>query len=183
MASRPRDVCRIAFVGKDWKRKGGDLVVKTVELLNRRGLKTSLTVVGCTPPIEANEHVTVHPFLDKTVPHDWRIFADIMYGSHFFFMPSQAEASPHALCEASAFGLPSISSTAGGIPTIIREAVTGYARPSDASPAVFADLIQRTFLDEPRYRAMCRSARQDFEERLNWPQFARKLSDRIYQAL
>jgi glycosyltransferase involved in cell wall biosynthesis len=183
IAARQRDVCRLVFVGRDWVRKGGPLVLETVKLLNRRGLKTRLTIVGCTPPIAADDRVKVIPFLNKTVERDWEVFADLMHRSHFFFMPSRAEASPHALCEASAFGLPSLSSTEGGIPTIVKDGLTGYTRPRDSDPQVFADLIADTFRDRERYRRMGLAARDDFEARLNWPQFAERWSARIYASL
>lgn len=183
IAGRPGGECRIVFVGKDWKRKGGDLVVDTVRRLNDRGLPTSLTIVGCTPDIPPEPWIRVHPFLDKADPEGWKTFCRLMHQAHFFFMPSRAEASPHALCEASAFGTPSISSTEGGIPTIVRDGVTGYTRPRDSDPEVFAELIAQAMADRPAYLAMCEAARLDYEDRLNWDQFGRRLSEVLYERL
>ena len=46
---RSKNVCKLLFIGVDWKRKGGDIAFKTAEGLNKKGLKTELTVVGCEP--------------------------------------------------------------------------------------------------------------------------------------
>jgi glycosyltransferase involved in cell wall biosynthesis len=181
--ARSREICQLVFIGKDWERKGGDLVLATAKLLNQRGLRTTLAIVGCTPPVDASDRIKVYPFLDKSVPSEWDTFSRLMFGSHFFFMPSRAEASPHALCEAAAFGLVSLSSTAGGIPTIVKDGSTGYTRSRDCEPAVFADLIEATFRDRSRYQAMSLAARQDYQDRLNWPQFAERWSRQIYAAL
>ena len=50
IARRPRDSCRLLFLGVDWERKGGALAVEAARILNQRGLPTELVVVGCEPP-------------------------------------------------------------------------------------------------------------------------------------
>ena len=42
--------CRLLFVGVEWARKGGDIAYATMEALQRLGVPTVLTVVGCSPP-------------------------------------------------------------------------------------------------------------------------------------
>jgi len=42
----------ILFVGKDWKRKGGDIALETIDYLDNQGYKVDLTVCGCIPPIK-----------------------------------------------------------------------------------------------------------------------------------
>lgn len=57
---------KLLFVGKDWVRKGGKIAFDTMKELNKRGIETNLTVVGCTPPKQfIDEKVIVIPFLDK----------------------------------------------------------------------------------------------------------------------
>ncbi|MGZ5136023.1 MAG: glycosyltransferase, partial [Flavitalea sp.] len=45
----PSAICRILFIGKDWRGKGGDIALETVNILNNNGIPTTLTVIGCTP--------------------------------------------------------------------------------------------------------------------------------------
>ena len=40
---------RLLFVGREWKRKGGDLVIATAAWLRKRGLNVLVDVVGCRP--------------------------------------------------------------------------------------------------------------------------------------
>jgi glycosyltransferase involved in cell wall biosynthesis len=179
IAGRRFDHCRLVFLGRDWRRKGGDVLVATVIELNRRGLPTTATIIGCDPPSLPQGLFTVHPFLDKRNPNDFIRLAGIMLEAHFHFLPSKAEAYGQAFCEAAAFGLPSIGSTAGGIPTIIRDAVTGFTRPADLPAADFAALIEETLGTPARYIDMAKNARQDYRDRLNWDRFGERLNETV----
>lgn len=71
-----------------------------------------------------------------------------------FVMPSEAEASPNALLEAMAAGLPVVGTCVGGIPEIIKNAVNGLLVPPK-NPHALAEAILRI---------------------LQYPQFAKQLS-------
>jgi len=51
IANRLGDLCRLLFVGVDWKRKGGDVALRVTKQLNDRGIRAELTIVGATPEI------------------------------------------------------------------------------------------------------------------------------------
>jgi glycosyltransferase involved in cell wall biosynthesis len=179
IARRPFNRCHLVFVGRDWRRKGGDILVATIEALNRSGLPAHATIIGCNPPSLPANRFTTHEFLDKGRHDHLRLFISIMLGAHFLFLPSRAEAYGQAFCEAMAFGVPAIGSTAGGIPTIIRDGQNGFARPAQTSPAEFASLIRETLADPAQYLRMARAAHQDFRDRLNWDRFGERLSDTV----
>lgn len=111
IANRPMSSCNLVFLGRDWIRKGGDLLVETVAELNRRGLPTRATIIGCAPPGLPARHFDVHSFLDKGRTEHLAILTNAMMDAHFHFLPSRAEAYGQAFCEAAAFGLPSIGQT------------------------------------------------------------------------
>ena len=171
--------CHLVFLGRDWMRKGGDLLVGTVEELNRLGLPTRATIIGCQPAGLSPRIFDIHPFLDKGRPDHFAILSSVMFGAHFLFLPSRAEAYGQAFCEAAAFGVPSIGSAVGGIPTIIQDGHTGYVRPPQTSPRQFADIIVDTLSDKDRYARLARHAREDYRQRLNWDSFGGRLSDAI----
>jgi glycosyltransferase involved in cell wall biosynthesis len=179
IARRPLERCNLVFIGRDWGRKGGDLLVKTVEELNKCGLPTRATIIGCEPAGLSPQFFDIHPYLDKGRPEHFATLSAIMLNAHFFFLPSRAEAYGQAFCEAAAFGVPSIGSTVGGIPTIIRDGVTGFVRPPETSPAQFATLILETLSDGTGYVRLAKQARDDFRQRLNWDSFGNRLSDAI----
>jgi glycosyltransferase involved in cell wall biosynthesis len=179
IARRPLSRCNLVFLGRDWVRKGGDLLVGTVEELNRSGLPTRATVIGCQPPGLLPQFFDIHPYLDKGRPEHFAILSSIMFGAHFLFLPSRAEAYGQAFCEAAAFGVPSIGSTVGGIPTIIQDGDTGFVRPLETDARQFAALIADTFCGKDRYARLARQARDDYRQRLNWDSFGDRLGDAI----
>jgi glycosyltransferase involved in cell wall biosynthesis len=179
IGARPLDRCHLVFVGRDWRRKGGDTLRDTVAELNRMGVETHATLIGCDPPGLPPGQFTVLPFLDKRRPADFARFVSVMLKVHFFVLPSRAEAYGQAFCEAAAFGLPLIGSTAGGIPTIIRDGKTGYTMPADTPAREFAARIRDTLADGERYVRMALAARADYRERLNWDRYGERLGETI----
>jgi glycosyltransferase involved in cell wall biosynthesis len=179
IARRPTDQCRLVFIGRDWHRKGGDTFIATVHALNRLGIPTRATLIGCEPPGLSRQFFVVHPFLDKSDPHGFARFAEILLDAHFLLLPSRAEAYGQAFCEAAAFGVPGIGSTVGGIPTIVRDGDTGFVRPANTPAEEWAELIRGTLDSAANYRRMAHRAREDHLERLNWNRFGKRISDAI----
>jgi glycosyltransferase involved in cell wall biosynthesis len=179
IAKRPFDICELVFIGRDWRRKGGDTFAATVAELNRTGLKTHATIIGCKPARLPQDQFTALTYLDKSDPHHFARFSAIMSNAHFLFLPSRAEAYGQAFCEAMAFGVPVIGSTVGGIPTIVREGKTGFLRAPDAPAGEFAALIRTALASPAGYRELALSAHRDYRLRLNWDSFGRRLGDAI----
>lgn len=174
--ARQLNPLRILFVGREWVRKGADLVLETCELLHAGGQEIRLDLVGIDrPPVALPEWATNHGLLDKRNPAQKRRLEALLQHSHFFFVPSQAENYGMAFCEAAAHGLPSLTTDAGGIPTIVRHAVTGYTLPAGAPRECWVRSLADAVADPAAYRAMARAARADFDVRLNWDAFGARL--------
>lgn len=170
---------QIAFVGVDWARKGGALVVETCRELHNRGIDVRLLIIGCTPPIELPDWAVVIPYLDKRSPQDLAAYFRHLKNSHFLFMPSRVEAYGHVFCEAAAFGVPSIATDVGGIPTVVINEVTGLCLPLSAVPTEYADAILRIARDSSLYIRMAEAARDHYERHLNWRAFCRGVLDAV----
>jgi glycosyltransferase involved in cell wall biosynthesis len=177
IARRPFESCHLVFLGKDWKRKGGDTFVDIVRQLNLQGLKTRATVIGANPQGLPSDIFTIHPYLDKANAAGFALFASILLNAHFLILLSRAEAYGQALCEAMAFGVPVIASTVGGIPTIVRDGQTGFLRPPEIAPEQVALLIRETLATPASYLRMAREAREDYRQRLNWDTFGDQLNE------
>jgi len=163
------EVCRLLFVAKEWERKGGRIAFDCLVSLIKSGVDAELVVCGCTPPKGVqHEKLIVVGLLDKFKSRHRRYLDQLLTRSHFFILPTQADCTPIVLCEANAFGLPVISSRTGGIPSIIEQGENGLLLPLGAQGEEFAGAIAEIFLDESRYQAMVTSARQAYEQRLNW---------------
>jgi glycosyltransferase involved in cell wall biosynthesis len=166
--SRPRDRCRLLFVGTGWERKGGDIAVEVARLLNERGIQTELMLIG-RMPAELNLPAFAQPvgFIDKSSKQGEARFAELFGSSHFLLHPARAEASAVVLCEAGAFGLPVISTRVGGTPSIILDGINGLLFEPE-SPDAMANAIAKTLADPARYQALCLGAHKQSQERLNW---------------
>src|SRR3546814_15726182 len=101
---------RVLFVGRDWKRKGGDTVLQTCEALRRQKLNLRLDVVGIGEcPVELPHYATNHGLLDKNDPAERMRLERLLAEEHFFFFPSVAENYGIEFVEAEAYGVTSSS--------------------------------------------------------------------------
>ncbi|NBV24518.1 MAG: glycosyltransferase [Proteobacteria bacterium] len=170
IAARPKDRCNLLFLGKVWARKGGDTAVTVAEELNKSGLPTTLTLIGSQPP-EGKvlpSFVRKTGFINKSDPAGLKQFNNLIAQSHFLILPSRAEAFGIVFCEAASFGVPSLATRIGGIPTAVRDGGNGRTFPLEAPATDYADFIRQQFANYSNYEALARSAFREFETRLNW---------------
>lgn len=168
----------LLFVGRDWHAKGGPLALDVMGCLRSRGIDARLTVVGSVPPgSETLEHVRVIPGLDKSDPTQMAQFEAVFRKAHFLINPS-FESFGFAFCEASAYGLPSLSYRVGGVP--LKEGVNGHALPIGAGANDFADVICKYVQDPESHAALRLSARREFEQVLNWDAWGVAVRDRLW---
>ena len=177
--------CRLLFVGKDWYRKGGETVIHTLDALERRGIHATLTVIGSEPPDVFTEgrRIRVRPYLDKNRDNHKSEFNALFAESHFLLLPSRAECFGVVNCEASAFGVPVLANAVGGIPSAVVNDRNGFAFPAGATGEHYAEKIQEFFGDKQRYETLARSARAEYETRLNWDAWARRLEETFLEVL
>jgi glycosyltransferase involved in cell wall biosynthesis len=163
--------CRFLFLGVDGSRKGGDLALELVASLEREGMRCELTLAGCQPPpgMVLPPNVTSLGFIDKTTPEGRATMRSLLAQSHFLLVPSRAECFGLVFAEASAFGVPSLTTTTGGIPSAVRDGLNGFGVP--LGPGLIAGLaahVRAIMSDRDRYRALAHSSRQEYVGRLNW---------------
>lgn len=160
--------CRLLFIGVEWLRKGGDLLLETAVLLHERGVKVSVDIVGCSPPGAVPSYVRLHGFVSKASEAGRVTIRQLFLDSHFLFVPSVAECYGLVFAEASAYGVPSLSCETGGIPTVVLNGENGWLLPLGAPAAAYADTIMASLVDVGGYTAMSQRARALYEERFNW---------------
>ncbi len=175
-------ICRLLFLGVDWKRKGGDIAYETLIHLNSKGIKTELTVVGCTPPVE-DQNITVIPFLDKNKAADYKQFVSIFNQTHFLLMPTRAECAGIIYGEASAFHVPSLATNTGGVSSVIENGLNGFMLDFDAPAEEYSAIIEEYFLDKDRYRTFALNAHKKYKNELNWGHWATQVTNIIEKTL
>lgn len=170
IAKRSTSVCKLLFIGVDWKRKGGDLALEVATELNRRGIKTELHVVGLKhlPLKNIPPFLIDYGFLNKAIPAQRVKLERLLSDSHFLIVPSKAEAFGVVFAEASAWGIPSVSFHVGGIPTAIKIGQNGHLFSTEAGVTEFSDCLFDLFTDRSRYNELALSSFNEFQSRLNW---------------
>lgn len=163
------DVCNLLFVGRNWNSKGGEIVLNTYKILKTRGLNCTLTIIGCTPPEKNNDtHIKVIPWLNKNNKKDMDMYISILKRSHFMVLPTRFDAFGIVLCEASSFGIPSITTNICGVMQPIKNGINGVLLPLEAKPKDYADKICEIFCNQTLYNTMSKNAIQEYSKRLNW---------------
>lgn len=162
-------ICKVLFVGVDWIRKGADIVVETIELLHDEGFPVELHLVGLREiPMSLPSYIINHGFIDKKEKGGMEKLVGLYKNSHFLFVPSRGEAYGLVFSESSAYGIPSVSHSVGGITTIVKDGENGKLFPLGTEPATFAKYIRETFIDKTAYKELSFRTYCRFAEHLNW---------------
>jgi glycosyltransferase involved in cell wall biosynthesis len=166
----------LLWVGIDWVRKGGGIVVDCLHDLRRSGIDAHLTVCGCVPPFgQSDPHITVIPFLDKRDPAQQQTLSGLFLRAHFFVFPTRAEAFGIVVAEASAHGVPSLAADTGGVSGVLSDGENGFLLPFNASGADYASRMRVCIADRATYANLVRSSRDAFEDRLNWDAWGKSM--------
>ena len=154
IAPRQNSPCKLIFVGVDWSVKGGAIALDAYRRLRGAGVEAELTIVGCVPPDPIEDPgVSVIPFLDKNDPEQQRRLSELYLGADFLILPTRCECYGIVFCEASAHGLPSITTATGGVPDVVRDGTNGYALAASAGGEEFRGNSRPTRRSRPSYPA------------------------------
>lgn len=172
------DVCKILFVGVEWKRKGADIVIETIKELNKRNFPVQLSLVGLKDiPVELPANVKNYGFVSKATKEGASMLENLYSSAHFLFVPSVAEAYGLVFCEANAYAVPNISHRKGGLTTIVEDGVNGQLFEIGTKPEVFADYIEEIFKNKEGYKKLCMSSLDRYKKYLNWHSSGMRLSN------
>ena len=180
-AKRP-ETCKLLFIGVEWFRKGGDISVKVAELLNKRGINTELHIVGCSPPGGVPDFVKPHGFVSKRTEEGRNFLDKLFKESHFLILPSRAECYGVVFAEASSYGLPSLATDVGGIPTAVHTGKNGRLFSLDDGPEKYCEYIYKLMASREEYEQLSLSSFQEYIGRLNWVVAGKMVSDLIHDS-
>jgi len=176
LGDRPRDELRLLFVGKQWLRKGGDIALETLQILQEKGYKAQLTIIGSDPAEARNlPGVTVIPFLDKNKPEESAQYVEQLKRSHFLILPTRSDCTPMVIAEANAYGVPVITTDVGGIGTLVHPGINGYMVSLEAPAEDYATCIATAFDDPVTYQTLTQGSRTEYLQRLNWKAWAQSV--------
>lgn len=178
--------CNLLFLGVEWDRKGGDIALETFRHLKQDGVNPRLHIIGCVPPYDLTEEkgIIVIPFLDKNKEGDFQQLHAIFLQTDFLLLPTRAECAGVVFSEASAYGIPSITTDTGGVTTYVKNGVNGYSLPYSARGDEYATRIQSILADPTGLEELKKSSRTFYETSLAWDlwgQRFREIAENCFQ--
>lgn len=181
--SKKFDKINFLFVGVDWYRKGGDIVIKLIEKLRASGVNAHLQVVGCQPPIETNSHyIENFGYLNKSIPEEYSKLKNLYLNAHFFTIPSRFEQFGVVVCEANSMGLPVLGAKTGGLQHIVKDSINGFS--VDYNNIEYSlDTISKNLIgllsEKKDYIELALSSLNEYRTNLNWKVSGQKILQKL----
>ena len=169
----------ILFVGKEFERKGGLVVLEAFRQVRAALPDARLRIMGPTalPGGAAEEPgVELMGLLRKSDPEQFRQIVDAYTTADVFCLPSLYDPSPIALVEAMLYGLPCVASDAWAMPERIVSGETGFVTPV-GQPGPLAEQLTALLRDPARARAMGAAGRARADALFTWPAVAARVSE------
>lgn len=152
----------ILFIGNDFVRKGGRVLLEAFREVRSILPEARLRLVGVDPGIPAQPGVEV---LGRVNDRDH--IASLYTEANVFVVPSFFDPYPLVALEAMSFGLPVVTTRQMGTPEMIEDGVTGrLVEPGDAK-ALAAALLQ-VLLDPELADRIGSAGRHEVEQRFTW---------------
>jgi glycosyltransferase involved in cell wall biosynthesis len=164
---------RALFVGFEFKRKGGQVLLDAWPLVRRRIPDAELTIVGPQ---------RTRPSLPKGVRWLGRgsraQLGELYSSASLFVMPSLFEPWGHVFVEAMGHGLPCIGTDCCAMPEIIEDGVTGRLVPA-RDPEALADAISELLADPARMATMGRAGYAQVRRERLWDHVADRMLSHV----
>lgn len=167
-AKGPDDPFRFLFVGKAFRRKGGDRVLAAFQKLRQTQPDAELVMVTRGAPQDVPAGVTI---LDDPAPET---YLDLFRSSQAFVLASRFETWGDVLIEAMANGLPSICPDMRPLDEIVQNGVNGLLFSPD-DPDSLLRAMQRLCSDPDLRSTMSANASNLARTRFNWDSVADSL--------
>ena len=146
---------RILFVGGDFGRKGGPLLLDAFRRLPAGSAE--LHIVTRTR-VAAENGVHLYHDMEPNMPE----LVELFQTCHVFVLPSLAEAFPNVVVEACASGLPAIVTDVGGMAEMIVDGESGFViSPNDGARL---EQLLRRFAEDPAERVTMGAAARTWAE-------------------
>jgi len=165
----------ILFVGVDWERKGGPVLLEAFRRLRNTFPDVRLTVVGCSPDIH-------EPGVDIVGRVPLEEVGRYYRSASVFCLPTLNEPFGLVFLEAFAYGLPIVASRLGAIPEIVTEGESGYlVNPQDSCE--LANALQLLLSDPARCERFGAFGRNSLALRYSWENTGMKMAAHIERAV
>ncbi len=161
---------KLLLVGVDYERKGVDIAIEAVRLLNETSssIKYELSVVGLNKPDKPiPDYVTFYGKLRKNNKEELKKLIEWYENHDIFIMPTKAECAGIVFAEAAMFGIPSFTYATGGTVDYVEDGVTGRCIEANLGAEAFCETI-REAVTSGKIEEYSINARQKYETEMNW---------------
>lgn len=168
---------KILFVGRDFFRKGGDLVVEAFKIAKKKREPLELYIVGPNiSPVDSN--VPGVKFLGDV---SYREVGELMAECDLFCMPSRFEAFGLVFIEALMTGIPCIGRDAYEMKYFIQKGQTGELIHDD-NPKVLAQMMISVLMDDKIYENV-KNNYADYKNKYSWDTTCGIITQNIYNSI
>jgi glycosyltransferase involved in cell wall biosynthesis len=180
-AGRGYEARNILFVGREFERKGGGVLLGAFSKVRRAITAATLTLIGPTLH-EVPEGVQALGFVSKKDEEGIATLLDAYSRASLFVLPSLYEPFGISFAEAMAHRVPCIGTRNCAIPEIIDEEVNGFLVPPNDEDALAVAII--AVLDEPGALAQLGAAAYaKYETHYTWPIVVDKMTRTLEELL
>jgi glycosyltransferase involved in cell wall biosynthesis len=170
----PGDPPTILFIGREFERKGGDLLLRAFARIREKVADARLVIVGPAALTVRDPGVVNLGFLRKDDPQEWACLIQAYRSADVFCFPTRYEPFGIVILEAMLFGLPCVATRTGAIPEMIRDGETGYLVPVDDVEALTQRLL--SLLDNQELaRRFGEAGRERADQDFTWPAVTSKM--------
>lgn len=160
---------RVLFIGKEFERKGGDLLVAAFALARERVPDAELWLLTGRDDLAAPGVRRIAPTYDRAA------IAALYRQAGVFAMPSRSETWGDVFLEAMAHGLPCVGASSDAVPEIVAHGETGLLVPPGDVPALAAALTT-LLADQALRRQMGARGRERVAAAFTWAHVAERIA-------
>lgn len=161
----------ILFVGIDWKRKGGPVLVEAFKTVLKTYPEATLTIVGCSPNLDIQNCNVIGRVPIQEVEKYYK-------QASVFCLPTTLEPFGIVFLEAMANKLPVIGTKIGAIPDFIYDGQNGYlVEPNN--PHQISESIIRLFDSIEKCKAFGEYGYEIYRNRYTWGKTGIRIRDNI----
>lgn len=158
----------IVFVGREFARKGGTVLLDAFELVRRRRPKARLLIAGPPKPLALPSGA------EQLGPVPYDGLEALFARATVFTMPTLWEPFGIAFLDAMACGVPCVGTAVEAVPEIVEAGKTGVLVPP-GDPGALADALVALLADPARAREMGAAGRARVLRQFLWSQVAGRL--------
>lgn len=168
-ADRPPTVL---FIGRDFARKGGDVLLAAFARVREALPDAVLRIVGPAASDAPPPGVEMLGALRKTVPAEAARLTEALRTADVFCFPTRYEPFGIVLLEAMTMGKPCVASDTFAVPEMVKDGETGYTVPAGDAVSL-ADRLVQVLRDPVLARRLGDAGHRRVQEHFSWANVAR----------